>query len=143
MAEGELPRGAREHFNQSVWKLAALVPEGKVATYGQIGGFIPLPEGVSPEEYKAYRARWVGAAMSACPDGIPWQRIINSQGKISLRQGAELQRGLLEAEGIVFDTRDRIELARFGWAGPSENWLEANGFHSPLSDLPLFGGSGS
>ena len=141
MAEGELPREARENFNQSVWKIAALVPEGKVATYGQIGSYIPQPGGVSAEEYKAYRARWVGAAMSACPDGIPWQRIINSQGKISLRKGAELQRGLLEDEGIRFDARERIDLARFAWTVPSAEWLKANGFLSPLSDLPLFGGT--
>ena len=142
MAEGELPRAAREHFNQSVWKIAALVPGGKIATYGQIGSYIPLPEGVSAEEYKAYRARWVGAAMSACPDSVPWQRIINSQGKISVRKGAELQRGLLEAEGVVFDSKDRIDLGRYTWSGPSADWLKANGFLSPLSDLPLFGGTG-
>jgi methylated-DNA-protein-cysteine methyltransferase-like protein len=138
MNEIELPREAREAFNRAVWKITGRVPEGKVATYGQIGAFIPLPKGVSEEDYRSYRARWVGAAMGACPEGLPWQRVINSQGKISPRQGADLQRALLEAEGVRFDSRGKIDLVRFGWSGPDASWLEANGFLPPLSDLPLF-----
>jgi methylated-DNA-protein-cysteine methyltransferase-like protein len=139
MAEGELPIEARDAFHRAVWKIASQVPLGKVATYGQIGGYIRRPEGVSEDDYKAYRARWVGAAMGACPDSVPWQRIINSQGKISPRRGAEMQRRLLENEGILFDSRERIDLLRFGWSGPTAEWLEANGFLPPLADLPLFG----
>lgn len=138
MNEVDLPREQREAFNRMVWKIATQIPEGKVATYGQIGAMIPCPAGVSEEEYKTYRARWVGASMTACPEGTPWQRVINSQGKIAYRQGAELQRGLLETEGVRFDARDRIDLARFGWSGPDAAWLEANGLLPPLSDLPLF-----
>jgi methylated-DNA-protein-cysteine methyltransferase-like protein len=139
MAEGELPEGARDSFNRAVWKIAAQVPVGKVATYGQIGGFIRRPEGVSEEDYKAYKARWVGAAMAACPDSVPWQRVVNSQGKISPRRGADMQRRLLEEEGVIFDARERIDLARYAWGGPAAEWLEANGFLPPLADLPLFG----
>jgi methylated-DNA-protein-cysteine methyltransferase related protein len=140
MNEIELPREQRAAFNHAVWKITGLVPEGKVATYGQIAAYIPLPIGVREEDYRAYRARWVGAAMAGCPEGLPWQRVINSQGKISLRQGADLQRGLLEAEGVRFDARGKIDLVRFGWSGPDPSWLEANGFLPPLSDLPLFSG---
>jgi methylated-DNA-protein-cysteine methyltransferase-like protein len=77
---------------------------------------------MSYEDYSAWGARWVGGAMAACPDDVPWQRVINSQGKISLRQesGQSTQRQLLEAEGVVFDSRDRVDLARFGWTGPEE-----------------------
>ena len=58
--------------------------------------------------------------MAACPDGVPWQRVINAQGKISLRGGSETrQRELLEAEGVVFDSQDRVDLKRFGWSGPA------------------------
>ena len=123
MAEGALPPAARDAFNRAVWMIAAQVPLGKVATYGQIGGFIRRPAGVSEEEYKVYKARWVGAAMGACPDSVPWQRINNSQGKISPRRGAEMQRRLLEGEGIVFDPRERIDLTRFGWSGADAQWL--------------------
>ena len=58
--------------------------------------------------------------MAACPDDVPWQRVINSQGKISERAGAEKQRQLLEAEGIIFDAKDRIDLKKYGWSGNSE-----------------------
>jgi methylated-DNA-protein-cysteine methyltransferase-like protein len=48
---------------------------------------------------------------------VPWQRVVNSEGKISLREtgGGETQRQRLEAEGIEFDASDRINLKRYGW----------------------------
>lgn len=138
MEEVNLPPAQREAFNQAVWKIAALIPEGKVFTYGQIAALIPQPEGVDAETYKAYRARWAGAAMAVCPGGIPWQRVVNSQGKISPRQGAETQRRLLEGEGIVFDARDRMDLSHVGWQGPLAEWLRENGLLPPNSDLSLF-----
>ncbi len=114
-------------FKSMVWKIARQVPAGRVATYGQIAGLIPAPEGISPEQYQVARARWAGQAMAECPPDVPWQRVINAQGMISPRRGAEEQRRLLEAEGVVFDGRGRIDLARFGWPGPSADWLNANG----------------
>jgi methylated-DNA-protein-cysteine methyltransferase-like protein len=65
-------------------------------------------------------ARQVGYAMFALPagSGVPWQRVVNAQGAISLRKrpGPELtQRILLEREGIRFNARGRIDLERFGW----------------------------
>jgi methylated-DNA-protein-cysteine methyltransferase related protein len=114
-------------FKGMVWKVARQIPEGRVATYGQIAALIPIPEDVSPEQYQVARARWAGQAMAECPADVPWQRVINAQGMISPRHGAEEQRRLLEAEGVVFDARNRIDLARFGWAGPSADWLKSNG----------------
>ncbi len=130
----ELPPTARDTFFQTVWKIVRLIPPGKVSTYGQIAGFIPPPEGILPDDHMANRARWVGHAMAASPGDVPWQRVINSQGKISARQGAREQRKMLEAEGVVFDTRERIDLARFGWQGPPTEWLRENGLVSP--DMP-------
>ena len=49
---------------------------------------------------------------------VPWQRVINSQGRVSARAfaGSEaIQRKLLEREGVIFDARDRVDLERFGW----------------------------
>ena len=88
------------------------VPEGKVATYGQIAGLA-----------RKCSARQVGYAMAALQDdaGVPWHRIINSRGRISLRKGSEghlLQRILLEAEGIAFDTDGTIDLVKFRWIDP-------------------------
>jgi methylated-DNA-protein-cysteine methyltransferase-like protein len=56
--------------------------------------------------------------MAQCPDDVPWWRVINAQGKISERPGAAEQRQRLEAEGVIFDEKDRIDLKRFGWQGP-------------------------
>ncbi len=127
----ELPANARDIFFPTVWKIVREIPPGKVSTYGQIAGYIPVPEGVLPDDYQANRARWVGHAMAASPADVPWQRVINSQGKISARQGAKEQRSLLEAEGVVFDARERVDLKRFSWQGPSAEWLRQNGLIAP------------
>ncbi|HEY3476872.1 MAG TPA: MGMT family protein [Anaerolineales bacterium] len=106
-------------YYEHVWNLVRQIPHGKVATYGQIALMIPPPVGVDFDSYKAFSPRWVGGAMAACPDDVPWQRVINSQGKISERPGAERQRELLEAEGVVF-VKDKIDLKKYGWKGPDE-----------------------
>ena len=107
-------------FNHQVWALVRQIPAGKVATYGQIARMIPLAEGLEPKAYQAFSPRWVGGAMAACPADVPWQRVINSKGEISLRPGAEEQRRLLEEEGVVFNDRGRIDLNKYGWNGPGE-----------------------
>jgi methylated-DNA-protein-cysteine methyltransferase related protein len=70
--------------------------------------------------------------MAACPGDVPWQRVINSQGKVSLRPGTgkEKQRQLLEEEGVIFDARDRVDLMVYGWSGPSADWLHERGLPS-------------
>jgi methylated-DNA-protein-cysteine methyltransferase-like protein len=105
-------------FHRAVWRVARSIPRGRVATYGQIAKLAGVPEGVAPDTYRAFGARWVGAAMSACPDDVPWQRVLNAKGEISLKGDA--QRRLLEAEGVEFDAKGRVDLKRFGWAGPDE-----------------------
>jgi methylated-DNA-protein-cysteine methyltransferase-like protein len=107
----------RLSFNQRVWALVRQIPPGKVTTYGRIAEMIPPPEGVKPETYLAFGARWVGGAMARCPGDVPWQRVINAQGKISPREGAERQRQLLEAEGVQFDQRGRVNLKAYLWQG--------------------------
>ena len=110
----------QQAYYEQVWNLVRQVPSGKVATYGQIALMIPPPMGVDFDSYKAFSPRWVGGAMAACPDDVPWQRIINSQGKISPRPGgAEKQRVLLEEEGIEF-AKDKVDLKKYGWKGPGE-----------------------
>ncbi len=105
-----------QEFYERVWALVRQVPRGKVATYGQIALMLPPPPGVAFESYRSLGPRWVGSAMAACPDDVPWQRVINSQGKISERPGAQKQRKLLEEEGIVF-VKDKIDLKEYGWGG--------------------------
>ncbi len=98
--------------HQSIHRIARLIPSGRVATYGQIAAI----EGTCT-------ARMVGYAMASVPAGsdVPWHRVINGRGSISLSPGSDghqLQRAMLESEGVVFDERGRVDLARFGWTGP-------------------------
>jgi methylated-DNA-protein-cysteine methyltransferase related protein len=86
------------------------IPKGKVATYGQIALLAGMPRA----------ARQVGYALHALPHGsrVPWQRVVNHRGRISLRSSGghdQWQRVLLEEEGVEFDTADRIALSRFQW----------------------------
>ncbi len=108
----------QQAYYEQVWNLVRKIPHGKVAAYGQIALMLPPPNGVEFEAYKAFGPRWVGGAMANCPDDVPWQRVINSQGKISERAGAERQRQLLEQEGVTFDAKDRIDFKKYGWKGP-------------------------
>jgi methylated-DNA-protein-cysteine methyltransferase related protein len=105
-----------------IYEVVRQVPHGCVASYGKIA------EIVGP----GCDARTVGYAMAGTPEGsdIPWQRIVNREGKISLPgRGGQIQRMRLEAEGVVFDARNRIDMARFGWAGPDPAWAAEHGYH--------------
>lgn len=133
MNEHELPFSEQAAFSNLVWKVVRRIPAGKVSSYGQIAAFIPKPAGVSSEDYRAFRAQWVGRAMAGCPADVPWQRVVNAQGKISTRRGAEQQRKLLESEGVIFDARQRIDLAQYAWAGPGKEWLAENHLLVPES----------
>ena len=107
----------QDAYYAHVWELVRQVPYGKVVTYGQIAKMLPPPQGVEIEAYAVFGPRWVGGAMANCPDDVPWQRVINSQGKISQRPGAQRQKVLLLEEGVVFNEKDRIDLKKYGWAG--------------------------
>jgi methylated-DNA-protein-cysteine methyltransferase related protein len=108
---------------ERIYTVARQIPPGRVATYGQIAAMVG-----------SCTARMVGYAMAAVSPGsdVPWQRVINRQGKISLRAGgvgSALQRQLLEAEGVHFDPEtEKVDFSRVGWAGPDWEWLEQNNF---------------
>jgi methylated-DNA-protein-cysteine methyltransferase-like protein len=105
-------------FEQQVWQMVKLIPAGKVASYGQIAALIPPPGGMDAKSYLAFGPRWVGGAMANCPESVPWQRVVNAQGKISQRPGARRQHELLEGEGVEFDEHDKIDMKVYGWEGP-------------------------
>ena len=95
-------------FDAAVLALVARIPRGRVATYGQLAALAGKPRS----------ARAVGRVMSRA-DGVPWHRVVNSQGGISRRSrmtGMVTQRIRLEQEGIVFK-RGRVLLGRFRWDG--------------------------
>ena len=86
-----------------------------MATYGQVAALAGF----------AGNARQVGYALAALPEesGVPWQRVINARGEVSLRRepGREgFQRHLLEEEGVQFGPDGRVDLARFGWEPGSD-----------------------
>jgi methylated-DNA-protein-cysteine methyltransferase-like protein len=97
-------------------------------TYGSIAALIPAPSNLDPLAYRRVRARWVGYAMAACPEGVPWQRVVNAKGQVSLRpgHGPPVQKMLLEEEGAIFGRNDTLDLANLAWS-PSQNWLKRRG----------------
>jgi len=123
-------------FNIQVWNIVRNIPAGKVATYGQIASLIGPPSGIDSGSYKSSSPRWVGSAMAKCPDDVPWQRVINAQGKISSRRsgGQFKQKELLEDEGILFDDRGRIDLKEYGWSD-TENVDRTSWRQSSFEDI--------
>ena len=99
--------------NQRIYELVRRIPPGRVASYGQIARMIG--GGVGP--------RQVGYALAALTAGtdVPWQRVINARGRISLPGfGGAIQKQLLLEEGIQFDENDCVDFERFGWNGPAD-----------------------
>lgn len=97
---------------ERIYAIVRQVPPGRVVTYGQIANIVG---GCS--------ARLVGYAMAGLRSGehpdVPWQRVVNRQGTISIHDpfGKNIQRQLLEEEGVHFDRNDRIDFKEFGWLG--------------------------
>lgn len=92
----------------AIYRVIRGIPRGRVATYGQVALLCGLPG----------RARQVGYALHALPHGspVPWQRVLNARGELSLDDEAgERQRKLLTGEGVEFDERGRVDLRRFQW----------------------------
>ena len=95
---------------QLIYKVVDQIPPGQVATYGQVARIAGLPR----------HARMVGYALHALPNGseLPWHRVVNSKGEVSPRstpQYEDLQRHLLEREGIVFSDKGKISLKQYQW----------------------------
>jgi methylated-DNA-protein-cysteine methyltransferase-like protein len=139
----ELPDAAV--FYETVWEIVRQIPEAQVSTYGQIASMIPPPQGIDSGDYDRLGARWVGDAMNAVSrtddETIPWHRVVNSKGGISLPEeskAAALQRARLRHENVTFDKKERIDLNQFGWEGPKPAWVEAHGLYTPksLRDTP-------
>lgn len=96
------------------YRVVRRIPRGRVATYGDVARGAGKPHG----------ARQVGYALAALRgtvNDVPWQRVLGARGRglasISIRDavGAAVQRRLLEDEGVLFDERERVSLASFGW----------------------------
>ena len=103
-------------FFERVYLVVKQIPRGKVASYGQIAALLGHPQA----------ARTVGWALNALSgaqaDEVPWQRVINSAGRISISRAdlsADIQRALLEEEGVEFDERGHVD-----WSGSGgQGWI--------------------
>jgi methylated-DNA-protein-cysteine methyltransferase related protein len=108
-------------FRDKVFALIKRIPEGKVMTYGQVALLIGSPGA----------ARQVGMALRGLGDDldndIPWQRVINAQGGISTYKvgTGELQKALLESEGVVVNTEGKMDLKKYQWWPDEEDKAHA------------------
>lgn len=94
-------------FSQRVKDIIKKIPTGKIATYGQIATYAGNPRA-------SRQVAWI-LHSSSRKDNLPWHRVINSKGMISLplNHGYELQKELLEKEGIIFDENDKVDFDRY------------------------------
>ena len=97
-------------FNRRIYELAALIPRGKVATYGQLAFMAGYPRG----------ARMAGRAMKNTPKDldIPCHRVVNSSGEMAptyVFESRARQRAMLEAEGVAFRPNGKIDMKRCKW----------------------------
>jgi methylated-DNA-protein-cysteine methyltransferase-like protein len=103
---------AQEHLYERIYDVVRQVPHGKVTTYGTVARIVGTCS-----------AQMVGFALAALRDNpqtddVPWQRVINAQGKISphgVGFGSAIQRQLLEEEGVEFDLEDCVDFEKFSW----------------------------
>ena len=102
-------------FSRRVYAVVAAIPRGHILSYGDVAAMAGRP--------RAPRA--VGGALSALTDDmdVPWWRVVSSTGKIStseIHHTAQIQRALLEDEGVAFSAGGRIDGDRFGWSAADE-----------------------
>jgi methylated-DNA-protein-cysteine methyltransferase-like protein len=110
--------GMSGNFYEQVYAVVRCVPRGKVTTYGRVAEMLGRPRA----------ARAVGYALNGLKDkkgqteyeDVPWQRVINSQGRISIvnrEHSAEQQADILRSEGVGVSSDLRIDLDRYLWSG--------------------------
>ncbi len=102
-------------FAERVYALVRQIPSGRAVSYGGVAAILGQPRA----------ARAVGRALRNLPDGsgVPWWRVVNRDGEISIKgafPGPRLQRELLEREGVEFDAGGRVDWKRFGWSPGEE-----------------------
>lgn len=92
-----------------IWHIVAMIPPGKVSSYGKVADFAGLPG----------RARYVSKALKSAPEhlSLPWHRVLNSQGKISFEKHSvsfQEQMELLRIEGVTVNC-GKVDLSEFEW----------------------------
>jgi len=94
---------------KTIKRIVKSIPPGRVCTYGEIAA-------CAGNHRAARQVAWV-LHSSSKKDGLPWHRVINKKGRISLKNfdGYELQKSLLQKEGVVFDKHDTVDFERYLW----------------------------
>ncbi len=98
------------HLYEQIYAIVRQIPPGKVATYGQVAKIVGR---CTP--------RMVGYALASLRHtghNVPWQRVINSQGRVSMHGGgigSAIQEEILREEGVAIDPSGQIDLEAFGW----------------------------
>ena len=87
-------------FFKQVYEVVKQVPHGKVISYGQIARILGRP----------LAAREVGWAMRCCPEGLPWHRVVMSDGSITGGVYADMRKALLESEDVAFLADGRVNM---------------------------------
>ena len=100
-------------FSERVYDIVRRIPSGRVVSYGDVAGLLGRPRA----------ARGVGWALNSldADSDVPWWRVINHRGEISIRNpdfAPRVQQALLEEEGVEFDEGGRVDWARFRWLPP-------------------------
>ena len=90
-------------FYQKIYAVVEKIPQGKVVSYGKIASALGRPRS----------SREVGRAMRICPENIPWQRVVMSDGSIAGGGYAEMRKNMLQAEGIEFLPDGRVNMEKF------------------------------
>ncbi len=105
--QGTMRHSASNSIFARVYAIVRRVPRGHVVTYGQVARALGAPGA----------ARTVGWAMRVSPESVPWHRVVNARGEISLRPttGYHEQRARLKVEGVRFNRAGRIDLEKYGW----------------------------
>lgn len=112
---------------ERIYLVVTQVPAGQVTTYGDVARIVG---GACDARLVGYAMADLGKYPTQLP--VPWQRVINAQGGISTR--GPRQRQLLEDEGVPFNDKGRVDLARCRWAGPAPDFLAEHGLNA--LDLP-------
>jgi len=94
-------------FYKQIYEIVEQIPYGKVISYGDIAKLLGRPRA----------AREVGRAMSNCPEGLPWQRVVMSDGSITGGVFAEIRRDILESEDVLFLPDGRVDMKACRWLG--------------------------
>ena len=120
-SENKIEKVADVDWYKNVWKVVSEIPLGHVLTYGEVARLAGLPRA----------ARRVSQALRRAPRDmeLPWHRVINSQGKISIPEGSsgwKMQKDRLENEGVVF-LKGKVNLVQFGYRGAVDRLVWGDG----------------